>query len=605
MYQSFDDDFDPQAGAPRLKHLRAHMQEAGLDVFLVPREDAYMGEYVPASGERLKWLTGFGGSAGIAAVMADRAALLVDGRYVLQAPQQVDTACFEIVPIMETRLVDWLNAHVSAGQTIGFDPMLHTRNQINLLKKQLTVKDVSIIPVTENPLDKAWHDRPAPPCAPVVAQSDALAGRTSPDKRQSIGQQIAERKADAFLLTQPESIAWILNIRGADVPHTPFVLSYGLAHKDGRFDWFIDPERVPRTVREHMGTGVELIPPHNMATHLQSLSDNTVLLDPGTANFGFAEMLGDFIDSPDLCALPKACKTEAEINGARKAHIRDGAALCAFLHWLDQQAPKGGVSEISAAQRLEAFRRDTGHLKDLSFDTISGSGPNGAIVHYRVTETTNRILQPGELYLVDSGGQYSDGTTDVTRTILIDGAAPPVDAVMAFTRVLKGHIALACARFPKGTDGVMLDALARAPLWAAGLDFDHGTGHGVGAYLSVHEGPQRISKGGTVALQSGMIVSNEPGYYRADAFGIRIENLQFVTPATPPENGERPMHGFETLTLAPIDTRLIDPTLLTDDERDWLDTYHARVHETISPLLDSDAAAWLAAATSPLQHQKH
>ncbi len=603
MLQSFKNDGDPQAGTPTRKQclakLREQMRQQNISAFLVPREDAFMGEYVPECGERLKWLTGFSGSAGIAVIMADKAALLVDGRYVLQAPQQIDISCFDIVPLMQTRLHDWLNENLTEGQIIGFDPMLHTVKQIKDLKKQVSVENITYLCLAVNPIDMIWQERPALPAKPVFIHPNKFAGRNCQEKRAQIAAKIKQTEKTAFLITQPDTIAWVLNIRSEDVPRTPLALSYGLIYDDAQFDWFIEPTRIKPSIMAHMGEGVRLIAPDDMRAHLKGLT-RSVLLDPATANYGFIDMIENYVESEDLCALPKACKTEAEINGAQKAHIRDGVAMCEFLHWFDVHSAGGKVSEISAAQKLEQCRKSTGKLKDLSFDTISGGGPHGAIVHYRVTEKTNRVLRPGELYLVDSGGQYEDGTTDVTRTILVDGAPPPTDGVRAFTHVLKGHIALARARFPKGTDGVMLDAIARAPLWEAGLDFDHGTGHGVGSYLCVHEGPQRISKGGTVALQAGMIVSNEPGYYRTGVFGIRIENLQYVMPQTHKDEGERPMHKFKTLTLAPIDKRLIDISLLTKEEMKWLNNYHQRVHDTLFALLSDDAAKWLTQVTAAI-----
>ena len=599
MFQNFNDD-EGGGGVDKLTELRARMTDLGIEAFLVPREDAFLGEYVPACGERLKWLTGFGGSAGLAMILQDKAAILVDGRYVLQALQQVDTDYFEILPSMHIKAQDWLKDNLTAGCCVGFDPMLHHLNQIETLKKNLALSDIDMRPIEENPIDTIWADRPAPPSGNISVYPEKLAGASSREKRTQIAEKIKEQNADCFILTQPESIAWLLNIRGQDVPHTPLVLSYGVLHQDTKFDWFIDPARIDKALKKHLGDGINLIAPEKMATQLSQYNKKTVLLDPNTANYGFAELVPHYQKSDDLCALPKACKTKSELAATTAAHIRDGAALCEFLCWFDAQATNGNLSEISAAKQLEQFRAHSDALLDLSFDTISGTGPNGAIVHYRVTEKTNRDIKAGDLYLVDSGGQYIDGTTDVTRTIYVEGKPPPADAVMAFTRVLKGHIALATARFPAGTDGVMLDALARAPLWAAGLDFDHGTGHGVGVYLSVHEGPQRISKGGTVALKEGMIVSNEPGYYRTDAFGIRIENLQYVTAAEKRAGEERPMHGFHVLTQAPIDKRLIDKTLLTAEEISWLNDYHLEVRRLIMPLLSISAAEWLEQATEAL-----
>lgn len=610
MFQNFNTHDDPKAGALRLEKLRQQMQKQELDAFLVPHEDAFMGEYVPDNGERLKWLTGFGGSSGTAVVLMDKASLFVDGRYVLQAPQQIDTNSFEVIPIAQISIKDWL-VHALGGdkvknKVIGFAPFLHTTRQIEDLQKSLEPKGAKLVAITTNPLDAVWEDQPLLPNHLVVEYPDKRAGKTSVQKRGELGQlridnqARADNKCDAFMLTKPESIAWLLNIRGSDVPHTPFALSYALLHKNGDVVWFINPDRVSDAVIAHIGGQVRLVKPEDMAPYLATLKTEMIGLDRNSANYAFKEIIPNSIDMTDPCSLPKACKTSAEIEGAIAAHIRDGTALCNFLCWLDENAPMGEATEISVAEKLETYRAETGQLLDLSFDTISGSGPNGAIVHYRVTKATNRALKPGDIYLVDSGGQYLDGTTDVTRTVLIDGAPPPPDAMMAFTRVLKGHIALATARFPKGTNGIALDALARAPLWAAGLDFDHGTGHGVGSYLCVHEGPQSISKVGTVALQQGMIVSNEPGYYREGAFGIRIENLQYVTSASQKNAEERALHGFETLTLAPIDRRLIDSKLMTAEEITWLNDYHQAVWEKLSNAVNPETQNWLKRACAPL-----
>lgn len=591
MLQKFENTAQPDQAAARLDQLRASL--GGLDGFLVPREDEFMGEYVPPCGERLKWLTGFGGSAGVAAVLRDKAALLLDGRYTLEAENHIDTGCLEIVPIAETLLHSWLAENLTAGQSVGYDPRLHSISQIRKLSAELEKKRISLQPVSQNPIDPLWRDRPPPPEGEIRIHPHSHAGKSSQEKRREIAAALKAENHSALLVTQPENIAWLLNIRGSDVPRTPFVLSFALLRDDARLAWFIRPGRLSNELKEHLGEEVDLVPPEEMEACLRGQAE-TVLLDPVHAPQYFSSILEDRVaEGSDPCNLMKACKNDVEIEGAKAAHMRDGAALCAFLHWLDVTAPKGNVSEIDAVTHLEKCRMATGELQDLSFDTISGSGPNGAIVHYRVQHDSNRLLKPGDLYLVDSGGQYLDGTTDVTRTVLIGGAPPPDNAIHAFTRVLKGHIALATARFPENTDGVALDALARAPLWAAGLDFDHGTGHGVGSYLSVHEGPQRISKGGTQALVPGMIVSNEPGFYEKGAFGIRIENLQYVTPPEEIEHGSRRMLGFEVLTLAPIDKRLIDPGLLTQTEKGWLNAYHRKVCETLSPLVDAETTQWL------------
>ena len=481
MFQDFEDPKDIKNTGKHVKLLRRAMTEGGLDAFVVPREDAFQGEYVPAANERLKWLTGFGGSAGVAVVMARQAAIFVDGRYILQAPDQVDTGIFEIVPIAETGPLEWLEKKLRKNQRIGLDPKLHTLAFAGAVEKLARRKNLDIDYVTENPIDRIWTDRPAMPETKVTTHPNRLAGRTSIDKRRDIGRQLAEADQAAMLVTQPENIAWLLNIRGNDVPHTPFALSFGVLKADGRFDWFIDPARIDAKTRRHIGDKLYIHASDKMTAALGKLIGK-VRLEPDTTPLWFTAHLqnGQIVHGEDLCTAAKACKTKAEIKGAKAAHLRDGAALCRFLCWLDANGRAGKISEIDAARKAEAFRAETGKLRDLSFDTISGSGPNGAIVHYRVTHATNRCLRPGDLYLIDSGGQYADGTTDVTRTVLIEGRPPPRGAIDAFTRVLRGHIALAAAQFPTGTNGMQLDTLARAPLWAAGQDFDHGTGHGGG-----------------------------------------------------------------------------------------------------------------------------
>ena len=602
MFQDFEDHKDSANTAQHVKRLRRAMAQNGFDAFIVPREDAFQGEYVPAANERLKWLTGFGGSAGVAVIMARRAALFVDGRYILQAPDQVDTGIFEIVPIAETGPLAWLEKTLLKNQRIGLDPKLHTLAFVGALEKMAPRKGCIIEYATENPIDHIWADRPPLPETKVIAHPDRLAGRTSIDKRSDLGRRLATDEHAAMLVTQPENIAWLLNIRADDVPHTPFALSFGILKASGRFDWFIDPARVDASTRRHIGDKLYIHAPEKITAALEKLKGR-VRLDPTTTPIWFARHLAGakIAHGEDLCTAVKACKTKAEIKGAKAAHLRDGAALCRFLCWLDAHGRSGKISEIDAARKAESLRAETGKLRDLSFDTISGSGPNGAIVHYRVTHATNRRLRPGDLYLIDSGGQYADGTTDVTRTVLIEGHPPPIGAVDSFTRVLRGHIALAAARFPVGTNGMQLDTLARAPLWGAGQDFDHGTGHGVGSYLSVHEGPQRISKGGVVAMAPGMIVSNEPGYYAAGRFGIRIENLQYVRPAKRTGDKHRDMLEFAPLTLAPIDRRLIDKAALTPDEKLWLNTYHADVLAKVGPLVDSGTGNWLEKACRPLR----
>jgi Xaa-Pro aminopeptidase len=603
MFQDFEDHADPTAAGPRLAALRREMAARGLDGFLVPRADEHQGEYVAPSAERLSWLTGFSGSAGLAIILADRAALFVDGRYTLQAREQVDTGLITPVHLAEKTAKAWLEETLKPGQVIGYDPWLHTPDEIERFSGAATRAGASLKPVSGNPLDAVWDGRPPAPQGAVTPQPQRYTGRDAAEKRQELAQGLVRDGLDATILTLPESIAWLLNIRGADIKHTPAPLAFAILKADASVDLFIDEAKLDAEVRAHLGDGVTLHGPLAFDTALAALSGQRVLADPQTAAAAIFESLeraGALVKKgADPCLLPKACKTAAEIEGARAAHLRDGAALTRFLAWLAAEAPKGEVDEITAAKRLESFRAGTDALVDISFDTISGAGSNGAIVHYRVTTKTNRKLQQGELFVLDSGAQYRDGTTDVTRTIAI--GTPPEEARHHFTLVLKGHIALARARFPEGTTGAQLDTLARLPLWQEGLDFDHGTGHGVGSFLSVHEGPQRISKAGFgTALKPGMIVSNEPGYYRTGAYGIRLENLMVVTAAAPIAGGERPMLGFETLTLAPFDRAGIQTELLTAEERSWINAYHARVYQLIGPLVDPKTHSWLKVATLPI-----
>lgn len=589
----------------RLAALRDRLRGQALSGFLVPMADEFQNEYVPAYARRLTWLTGFTGSAGFAVVLADQAAFFTDGRYTLQAREQVSAADFSHHHIVQQAPDAWLRETVGEGERIGFDPWLFTVNGVARFRRALTAAGADLSALADNPVDAVWHDQPARPEAPVVVHEEAFTGRASSDKRETLAADLRAAKRDAVVLTATDSIVWLLNVRGEDVPHVPLVLSYALLHADGRCDWFVPPAKVDDQVRAHLGEAVTVRAPETFAAALAALGEAgaCVQLDPQTAPSAVQTLLeeaGARIEhAADPCQLPKARKNEAEVAGTRAAHRRDGAALSRFLHWIESEAPGGGVDELAACARLAALRGEGNLFRDLSFDTISGSGPNGAIVHYRVTPDSNRALAPGELYLVDSGGQYLDGTTDVTRTVAI--GAPSDEMRERFTRVLKGHIALARARFPKGTSGAQLDALARFHLWQAGLDFDHGTGHGVGVYLGVHEGPQRISKGasGDVALEPGMIVSNEPGYYKEGEYGIRIENLVLVT-ERPEPGDEREMLGFETLTFAPIDRNLLDLALLDAQEIAWLNAYHAQVRQIVGPQLEGDDAAWLEAATEPV-----
>jgi Xaa-Pro aminopeptidase len=602
-FQSFDDAASPAQGTTRIPLLRAELARRGLDGFIVPRADEHQSEYVPANAERLSWLTGFTGSAGTAVVLGDRAALVVDGRYTLQAAGQVDTSLIEIVPLADKSAEAWTEANLGQGGLLGYDPWLHTAKGVEALAKAVARAGGRLVPTEGNPVDAIWTDRPPAPRAPVTIRSPELAGESAEAKLARVREKLAKERVQALVVSDPHNLAWTFNLRGADVAHTPLALGYAVVPAEGRPTLFLDPGKLTNETGDVLGALADLAPPDALAGALAQLgaAGAKVRFDQGTAASALIEQLRNAGGNPDNGSDPitlmKAVKNAAEIAGTRTAHLRDGAAATRFLHWLDREGPGGGVSEIAAAEALERFRAETGALRDVSFPTISGSGPNGAIVHYRVTRATDRNLMPGELYLCDSGAQYEDGTTDITRTVAI--GEPSAEMRDRFTRVLKGHIAIATALFPKGSSGAQLDAFARRPLWEIGLDFDHGTGHGVGAYLSVHEGPQRISKLGHTALEPGMILSNEPGYYKTGAYGIRIENLILVEPREV-GGGERPMLGFETLTLAPIDRRLIETALLSAAEITWLDAYHARVQHKLSPLLDEATRGWLGNATRPI-----
>ncbi|MBT9291396.1 aminopeptidase P family protein [Prosthecodimorpha staleyi] len=604
MFQSFEDITDPTVGPVRVAALRAELDRRGLDGFVIPRADEHQNEYVPASADRLRWLTGFTGSAGAAIVLRDRAAILVDGRYTLQAQVQVDMAVFDLVDIVETPVADWLEKNLAPGARLGLDPWLHTIGGMRRLKKAAEKAGAEIVAVDGNPLDAVWVDRPAPPLGAVALHPPEFAGETAAAKLQRLAAILADRKADAAILSQPDSIAWAFNIRGSDVSHTPLPISYAVLHREGRPELFIDGRKLGNEVRAALEDIADVAEPGAFPAALGALgaAKAAVLVDPAWTSEAVAGAItaagGSLVEGEDPVLKPRALKNAAEIAGARAAHLRDAAAYVAYLAWFDREAPKGGLDEIGAVEMLEAFRAKTGALLDISFDTISGAGPNGAIVHYRVTRATNRPIEPNSVFLLDSGAQYRDGTTDITRTLAV--GAPDPEARQRATLVLKGHLAISMARFPKGTTGAQLDTLARIALWQAGLDYDHGTGHGVGSFLSVHEGPHRIAKTGMVALEPGMIVSNEPGYYKTGAYGIRIENLVLVTEPEAIPGGERAMLGFETLTLVPYDRRLIDTDLLTAAERAWIDAYHARVRATVGPRVDAETGAWLDAATAPL-----
>jgi len=603
MFQTFEAPAQRNAAASRIKELRRLMTGKRLDAYLVPRADEHQGEYVPSSAERLKWLTGFSGSAGLAIVAGKAAVLFVDGRYTVQARAEVDTATMEVSKLPRGRIAEWLSEHLSRGQTVGYDPRLHTVAEVERLEAALKAKGIKLRPVSRNLVDRLWgRERPAPPLSPVSVHPLKLAGKSAQEKIADIQARLKADGHDALILTLSDSIAWAFNIRGSDIPHIPVALAFAVVPQNGRPELFIAPEKIDGAARAHLEAFAKLSPPEALADRIKVLrkAKKRVRLDPNTAGYWFARALGGvrrIERGSDPCLVLKAVKTAAEIKGARAAQARDGAAVVRFLAWLDAQGP-GEIDEIEAVRRLEGFRRATNQLREISFDTISGSGPNGAIVHYRVNTSTNRKLRAGELFLIDSGAQYLDGTTDITRTVAISRPTPEMRE--RFTLVLKGHIAIATARFPEGTRGIDLDPLARRALWQHGLDYDHGTGHGVGSYLSVHEGPQSISKAGMAPLLPGMICSNEPGYYKEGTYGIRIENLVLVTEPVEIAGGDRPMMGFETLTLAPIDRRLIVKEMLAADEIAWLNAYHARVAETLAADLDAEARLWLAAATAPL-----
>jgi Xaa-Pro aminopeptidase len=604
-FQSFEDTDARAATAPRLAALRSELARRGLDGMVVPHADRQQNEYVPPSEQRLAWLTGFTGSAGVAIVLADRAALFVDGRYTLQAGEQVDAALFVLQHLTETPPESWLEANLPRGAKLGFDPWLHTTDNAEKLAQACAAAGASLVALDSNPIDAIWTDRPPPPLGPVTLHALEFAGEAAAAKLARVQAEIEKARADALVVSDPQAVAWTFNIRGSDVAHTPLPLALAIIPKEGRPTLYIDGRKLTHAVRSALEEVTDVREPAEFEPALSALAARgaTVRLDQATAADALFRIVttagGRAIRGTDPIALMKAVKNAAEIAGARAAHQRDGAAVVRFLAWFDREAPQGRLTEIDAVAALESFRRDTGRLKDISFPTIAGAGPNGAIVHYRVTRRSNRRIAPGELFLIDSGGQYEDGTTDITRTVAV--GTPTEEMRDRFTRVLKGHIAIATARFPDGTTGAQLDSFARRFLWAAGLDFDHGTGHGVGSYLSVHEGPARISKLGTTALKRGMILSNEPGYYKAGAYGIRTENLVLVTEAPPVAGAEKPLNAFETLTLAPVDRRLIAPELMTDEEIRWLDDYHARVREALSPLVEEATRAWLAEATRPVR----
>jgi len=602
-FQTFEEPESGVALTARLSAFRDELARRKLSGFVIPRADQQQNEYVAPSEERLAWLTGFTGSAGMAIVLTGVAAVFVDGRYTLQAAKQVDGKAWAVEPLIDPSPESWLAKHLAAGDRLGFDPWLHTSVAAERLATACAKAGTELVAVDANPLDAVWTERPPPPLAPVTVHGAQFAGEAEAEKLKRIRAEIDKLGVDALVLSDSHAVAWTFNIRGADVAHTPLPLSYALVPKDGRPTVFIDQRKLSNSARDHLEQCADVEEPDALTPSLTALAQKgaSIALDNATAADAFSRLIGSVggkaVRGNDPVSLLKAVKNATEIEGTRAAHRRDAVALARFLAWIDREAPSGALTEIDTVEVLETFRRDTGALKDVSFPTIAGTGPNGAIVHYRVTRKTNRRITRGDLLLIDSGAQYEDGTTDVTRTIAI--GAPSGEMRDRFTRVLRGHIAIARAVFPDGTTGAQIDALARQFLWQAGIDFEHGTGHGVGSYLSVHEGPARISKLGTTPLKRGMILSNEPGYYKTDAYGIRIENLELVI-GTDIAGAEKPMNAFETLTLAPIDRRLIDVTMLSPAELGWLNDYHARVAAEVRPQLDDATKLWLDQATAAL-----
>jgi Xaa-Pro aminopeptidase len=598
-----------QTHEARLAALRKELEARGLDGFVVPISDEHMSEYIGAYAQRLEWLTGFGGSTATAVVLKDRAAIFVDGRYTLQVRDQVDGRLWDYESVPETSPAKWLGEHAAEGAAIGYDAWLHSKHWAASATIELAKRNATLVAVESNPVDAVWQDRPAPSAAPAVVHEEKYAGKSSAEKRADLAEWLKAEQLDSTVITALDSIAWLLNIRGVDVVHTPVTLSWVIANADGTADLFIAPEKLTPSVAAHLGNAVRIHPETGFVPALAAMAGKRVAVDPAGSVAGIFAALeaagAVVVEAPDPCVLPKAIKNEVEIAGHRAAQARDGAAVAKFLHWLSVEGPQGGVTEIAAAEKLHQFRREAGDLRDLSFDTISGSGPNGAIVHYRVSEETNRTLEPNSVYLVDSGGQYPDGTTDITRTVWIGPDDPPDEVKDRFSRVLRGNLALATQTFPRGTIGSQLDTIARQFLWRAGLDYAHGTGHGVGSYLAVHEGPQRIAKprGGQVGseqeLLPGMIVSNEPGYYKTGEYGIRVETLVLVEERHI-AGMEGEWLGFETLTMAPVDRRLIDFSSVTEQERAWWDFYNALVWEVLAPQLEGDARSWLEAQCAPL-----
>jgi len=606
-FQTFDDAADRGATPARVAALRNEIAQRGLDGLLIPKADRHQNEYLPANEERLAWLTGFTGSAGRAVVLAERAALFVDGRYTLQAGAQVEAALFEVVLVSDTTPERWVETNLPAAAKLGYDPWLHTSADVEKLAAACAAAGATLVAVDPNPVDTIWADRPAPPLGSVMLHDLRHAGEAADAKLGRIRAEVAKARADALVVSNPTNVVWTFNIRGADVPHTPLTLAFAIVPREGRPSLYVDGRKLTNAVRDALERLADVREPEDFVRALQELGElrKTVRLDQASAVEALERVVtesgGKTTRGADPITEMKAVKNATEIAGAHAAQRRDAAALARFLAWFDREAPTGHLTEIDCVAALETFRRETGELRDVAFPTIAGSGPNGAIVHYRVTQETNRRISSGELFLLDSGGQYLDGTTDITRTIAV--GEPSEEMRARFTRVLKGHIAIARAVFPEGVAGAQLDAFARQYLWGAGVDYEHGTGHGVGSYLAVHEGPAAIHKSNLTPLKRGMILSNEPGYYKTGAYGIRIENLVLVVEGPQVAGADKPLNAFETLTLAPIDTRLIVPALLSADEIAWLNTYHARVRSEIAPLVDGETRAWLERVTTAIGSQ--
>ncbi len=583
----------------RVNALRLLFRKQRLTGLIIPRQDEFQGEYVAAYAERLRWLTGFAGSWGMAILTLNKGAIFVDGRYTIQVRQQVDTKLFTPHHLVDEPPATWIAENLKKGDVLGYDPWLLTADQAERFAAACAKVGAKLQPLASNPIDAIWEDQPKRPTASLSVQPLQFAGQSVADKLAMISKLLAKAGADATVLTQPDSVAWVFNIRGHDVPYTPVVLAYAILKKKGKAELFIDKAKLPEDVQAHLKKSVTVKKPAEFESALKALGKSTVQIDGNwaPAKIKLALAKAKIINATDLCVLPKAKKNKTEQEGARAAHRRDGVAMSRFLCWLEEAAPQGGLTEWSVAEKLQQFRKDTGMLLDLSFDSIAGAGPNAAIPHYHVNPDDCLPLKINEIFLIDSGGQYQDGTTDITRTVIV--GEPTEEMRDRFTRVLKGMIDVSRIRFPKGTCGSQIDVLARQSLWAAGLDYDHGTGHGVGSYLSVHEGPARINKSDRIPLEPGMILSNEPGFYKQNQFGIRIENLLLIHEAKAIDGGERPMLGFETLTLCPIERRLIDTKLLTRDELHWLDTYHARVLKEVGDHLSGDELTWLRKACAP------